>query len=417
MTKARRILALFSLILAGEAIFFLPFVLPRIFRPTYLDVFGITNLELGSLYSVYGVVAIFSYLVGGPIADRFRPHKLMSCALLLTAAGGVYLATIPSFGMLQLLFAFWGCTTILLFWAALMRVTRVLGGEGKQGMAFGLLDGGRGAVAALVGARAVWLLAGLLPMQGMEVSLQDQTAAFQRVILLFTAVVVLAAVIVFLALRGDDPRSSDSDRSDQWSGIKEVLANRTVWLQAVIIICAYSGYRVTDDISLMVKDVLGYDEVKAAAVSTLALWLRPLAAIGAGLMADRISASQMIRASFIMLFLAGVLMVLTPFVGVSVLIITAVIVITCVGVYALRGLYFAMMEEGGIPILVTGTVVGVASVVGYLPDIYMAPLMGYFLDTYPGPEGHRWVFGIMSGFAIIGFIATLAFRKHLSIKD
>ena len=416
MTKGRRILALFSLILAGEAVFFLPFVLPRIFRPTYLDVFGITNLELGSLYSVYGVVAVFSYFLGGPIADRFKPHKLMSCALLLTAAGGVYLTTIPSFGMLQLLFAFWGCTTILLFWAALMRVTRVLGGVGKQGMAFGLLDGGRGAVAALVGASAVWLLAFLLPITDMEVSAQDQTAAFQRVILLFTVVVVAAALIIFFALRVDEG-STDSYRTSQWTGIKEVLSNKAVWLQALIIVCAYSGYRVTDDISLMVKNVLGYDEVKAAAVSTLALWLRPVAAVGAGLMADRISPSQMIRASFIMLFFAGGLMIFIPHLTGSVVIISTVIITTCLGVYALRGLYFAIMEEGGIPILVTGTVVGVASVVGYLPDIYMAPLMGYFLDTYPGADGHRWVFGIMAGFAIIGFIATSLFRSHLSIKE
>ena len=38
---------LLLLILAGEAVFILPFVLPRVFRPTVLDVFGVDNTELG----------------------------------------------------------------------------------------------------------------------------------------------------------------------------------------------------------------------------------------------------------------------------------------------------------------------------------------------------------------------------------
>ncbi|MBA22367.1 MAG: MFS transporter, partial [Flavobacteriales bacterium] len=41
------------LILAGESIFILPFVLARIFRPTFLDVFELTNLQLGSCFSIY----------------------------------------------------------------------------------------------------------------------------------------------------------------------------------------------------------------------------------------------------------------------------------------------------------------------------------------------------------------------------
>ena len=53
------------LILAGESVFFLPFVLPRIFRPTFLDVFELNNFQLGSCFSIYGTVALLSYLYGG----------------------------------------------------------------------------------------------------------------------------------------------------------------------------------------------------------------------------------------------------------------------------------------------------------------------------------------------------------------
>jgi hypothetical protein len=64
-----RAIAMLALVVAGEAVFFLPFVLPRIFRPTLLEVFALTNLELGIAFSVYGVVAMLAYFPGGPLAD------------------------------------------------------------------------------------------------------------------------------------------------------------------------------------------------------------------------------------------------------------------------------------------------------------------------------------------------------------
>ena len=115
------------LILAGEAVFILPFVLTRVFRPTYLEVFDINNLQLGTCFSVYGIVAFFSYFFGGPLADKFHPRYLMSIALILTAIGGVFLSTIPEYTHLKILFGYWGFTTILLFWASMIKSNKNMG--------------------------------------------------------------------------------------------------------------------------------------------------------------------------------------------------------------------------------------------------------------------------------------------------
>ena len=42
---------LIVLILAAESNYILPYVLARVFRPTFLDVFDLTNLELGTVFS------------------------------------------------------------------------------------------------------------------------------------------------------------------------------------------------------------------------------------------------------------------------------------------------------------------------------------------------------------------------------
>ena len=147
----RRISTLVILIIAGEAIFFLPFVMARIFRPTMLAFFDISNTELGTWFSIYGVVAMISYFFGGTLADRFSARNLMVTALWSTATGGFLMAVIHTPEMMRILYALWGFTTICLFWAAMIRATREWGGADFQGRAFGWLEGGRGAVAALLG--------------------------------------------------------------------------------------------------------------------------------------------------------------------------------------------------------------------------------------------------------------------------
>lgn len=133
----------------GESVFILPFVLSRVFRPTVLDAFGLDNVQLGLCFSVYGVVALVSYLFGGPLADKFPPRKLIAMALWLTALGGLVYASFPSYTVLKILYGYWGFTTIFLFWAPMIKATRVWGGNTSQGKAFGFLDGGRGLVGAL----------------------------------------------------------------------------------------------------------------------------------------------------------------------------------------------------------------------------------------------------------------------------
>jgi len=53
--------------------------------------------------------------------------------------------------------------------------------------------------------------------------------------------------------------------------------------------------------------------------------------------------------------------------------------------------------------------VGVISLTGYTPDIFAGPLMGYFLDQYPGILGHQYVFVLLVGFAVLGLLASWRF--------
>ncbi|WP_420449879.1 MFS transporter [Candidatus Palauibacter sp.] len=408
----RRGLVLLALIAAGEAVFFLPFVLARVFRPTLLDVFGITNLELGTAFSLYGVVAMVAYFAGGPLADRFSARRLMAVALLATGLGGVVLAGFPTPRTMNILWAFWGMTTVLLFWAAMIRATREWGGRTMQGRAYGLLDGGRGLLAALVATISVAVFAALLPGEASSATPEELATAFRGVIWVFTGITLGIAVLVWLFVPDSTPDSDTGGRPKlTLQGVRAACRMPAVWLQALIVICAYTGYKATDDFSLLSRDALGFDDVQASTIGTLAFWIRAAAAVTAGYLGDRLDASRVIVGGFAIL-IGGCLLIASGVVvpGPAWMLIVT-IVTTSVGIYALRGVYFALLAEGAVPFAYTGSAAGVVSVLGFTPDVFMGPLMGVLLDNSPGLPGHQHVFAAVAGFGAIGLLAALAFRR------
>lgn len=401
--------------LIGEGVFFLPFVVTRVFRPTFLTVFDINNLQLGSAFSVYGLVAALSYFLGGPLADRFAPKKLLIISLLATAFAGFVLATIPSLATLTVLYGFWGMSTILLFWAAYIKGIRQFGGEYSQGRSHGLVDGGRGFVAAFIATLSVFLLDAFLPVTVSDASIENLTYALRLIILCFTGFVILCALIVKLFL----PDSPNEIAADHLSlkGIKQALKHKSVWFQSVIVLSAYVGYKCTDDFGLFAKDTFGYDDVISAHIATISFWMRPVAAILAGFLGDRFVHSKITIYSFIILIVgaatiaSGVLSnALFAFVAIS-------IASTSLGIYGLRGLYYALFQESKIPLSYTGAAIGFIAVVGYTPDIFMGPVMGVLLDNYPGALGHQYVFALLALFGIFGFIASIFFAKEATSES
>ena len=410
-SSIRKAVVIFALIVAGEAVFFLPFVLPRIFRPTLLDVFHLSNLELGIAFSVYGVVAMLAYFPGGPLADRFSARKLMAFALFATSIGGLVMASIPSLAVLKILYGFWGVTTILLFWAPLIRATRKWGGTTRPGSAFGVLDGGRGLVSAAIGSGAVTLFAFFMP-EDVQTATPDQRAnAFRQVVLLFSGITFAAGVFVWFALPRQSELFSEDKGECQPKGIGRVLRMPTVWLQAIVVVCAYVGYKGLDDVSLHARDVLGFNEIQAAKVGTLSMWVRPFAAVLAGLLADRFGVARMTILSLIIFGIGSSFIAAGVFRPNMIAFFFATLISTSAAVFALRGLYYAMMEGGRVPFGDTGSAVGIVSVVGYTPDIFMGPLMGILLDRWPGELGHQYIFAVLAFSAVVGLVASIFFSR------
>ena len=408
----KKFLILTLLILSGEFIYFLPYVLSRVFRPTFLDVFQLNNFQLGSLFSVYGVVALLSYIYGGVITDRYSPRKLMSSALFLTALGGLVLASYPSYQTLQILYGYWGFTSVFLFWGAMIKATRLWGGDNNQGKAFGFLDGGRGIVAASMGSIGVFVFTIVLTSDIKSASVLERQEAFRYVILLSSFMVAFIGLLVLIFLRNMEDKNTNFELPlNTLTNIKGVLKNESIWLLMLIIMCAYVGYKVTDIYSLYASEVMLYDQIEAAEVGALQLYLRPIVCVAIGLLADRTKNMFWIIFGFVTMLIGALIFsfgIIKPDMN---FIFFLSLVILAVGTYSIRALYFAVLKEANVAFALTGTAVGIISVVGYSPDIFAGPIMGYLLDENPGIIGHQYVYFMLVIFSILGLIASIRFAR------
>ena len=398
----KRILQMVALIAAGEMIFGLPFHTTRFFRPTFLDVVVLSNTQLGDGLAVYGITAMVSYFPGGVIADRYSARKLVTLSLVMTAIGGLYMATIPSGVSMALLYGYYGVTTVLLFWAAVLKATREWGGTQTQGRAFGSLDGGRGLIAAVFAVIAVAFMAGFMPDDVVSATPEEQRAAFRNVILLYSGATAVVALMTWFLLPDTETDPSLSTLSSSINGAFGALARPIVWAKAGVIICAYCGYKGLDNLSLYAAQVLGMNEVDSARLFAYSSYMRPVAAIIAGILADRFIASRVVGLSFIVLIVSfGLLSVAIPDAG-WLPIIYINIYVSSFAVYALRGIYFALLQETGTPPRLTGTTIGIMSFIGYTPEIFFASIGGRILDASPGVQGHHNYFLFLTAISMLG---------------
>ena len=410
---SKKFIAIVSLIIAGEIIFALPFHLARFFRPTLLEVFELSATQLGAIQGAYGIVAMLAYFPGGFLADRFSANKLLAVSLWLTGLLGFYLANFPNYMESFVVFGLFGVTTIMLFWGALIRATREWGGTHQQGIAFGLLEGGRGLLAVGLASLGVLLFELSFPEGYNSTTIEEKQHTFSIVIYAYTTVTLLTGVLVWFSLNNQLQETDNSSyKFNLIKKFKKVILIPAVWWQALIVLCAYAGYKGIDHLSLYAVDAYHYDSIQAAKLVTIAAWIRPVAAVAAGIIADRTNPIKMLMLSFLVFFLANVFFAFsTPQPHLSWILITNVM-ITCTAVFALRALYFSIFEHYQLPNKITGSAVGLVSVIGFLPDVFILYIAGKFVDTYSGIEGHQYFFMLLAAFAILGLIASTQLKRN-----
>lgn len=408
----KKIISLAFIIMAGEAIFMLPFLIPRLFRPLMLEAWNLTNTDVGAAFSAYGFSAMISYIVGGQFADKYSPRHLMAISLVSTGLGAFVLLNYPSASSLIYSYFYFGVSTTLLMWSALIKVTHDVGGEQRRASAMGLLDSGRGLAAALMSSFLLYIVATQTDEAGLYLDKSVTLNTVYSVVIGFTLIV---SVLIWFGLKGIETKES---KSNDWTMDKAIviLKDSNVWLLGLIVLSAYCGYKNVDNYSVYLVDVQKVSLHESSKFTSIIFWLRPIAALASGVIADsmarKINGGRFLTLTI--LFALGAvsqfLLAFNIFTGFG--LVFNIILSAAAFAYALRSIYFAVFGDFKIPNNLVGTTVGIVSLVGFLPDMFFGSLTGHLIDTNPGQLGFTHTFGLTGVFSIIGMIACLiSFKK------
>lgn len=373
------------------------------FYPALRAALDVTNEQLGTLTSMYGIVAILFYALGGLVADKFKAKYCISIGLLGSAATTFWYSTMPSYETLKIIFMLLSFFNILVFWSAYVKAVRNCGEDKDQGKVFGVNEGVWAASSAIFSFIVVFIIS----------SASSELTALVATLRFYTALYLVFGIGTFILI-GKDEKKGEKMPPVKKADILLILRQPGIYFCAVIIFCAYSMYGAISYLTPYMSDVFGMDSQGVllngvSVVRTYAIGI--LAGPIAGTLADKIgSPSKWIR---ICVSVCVVLLVLFFFMPTSVNYVIPLIlmlVISCV-VSFMRGTYLATTTEASIPMTVAGTAAGLMCTIGYLPDAFMYTMMGSWLDKYPGVQGYQYIFGYLAGLGVVSVIAcTLLLR-------
>lgn len=393
------------LVAAGAAAYMLPYF-RSYYYDDFLEYFHLTNTQMGTLGSAYGITAMISYFLGGFVADRFSARKMLTFALLSTGILGFVMLTFPSYPINLAIHGIWGVTTILSFWPPLMKAIRMLAAPNEQGKAFGFFEGGRGIVNAV-------LMAAVLALYGFISTSLGTKIGLCAVIIVYSALCVLLGVLVFFLVK--DTEGEVSAKFDYQAALRVVKMPHT-WLIVLIMFCSYSMNMSFYYITPYATSAFGTSAVFAAALTILAQWVRPVASFGAGFLGDRLGGSKVMLIGFVLMIAGQLCLIFIP----ADMRMMAALIVACVAMYLsmyiCQSMHYTLLEEGDYPVAISGTAVGIVATLGYLPEWVCPWIAGRMLDAYPGNEGYVRFFGILVAFSVVGIIATLVWLKLTTAK-
>jgi sugar phosphate permease len=388
------------------------------FELSIVDAFGITSAQLNQNYVWLGIIYMLTYVPSGWLADRVSPRVLMSFSLFAAGLLGVWFSTLPSPESLKFIFIGWGIAAGLTFWSALIKATAVLAEPEEQGRFFGILDGGRGLVEAILASIALAIFAYYTNGLG-----EDTADALVKVIWLYVGLMLLLAPITYFILGAPAEQSAElnetaTTKKDKAAGrflrdISSVIAKPEIWLCAICIMTGYQLFWATYSFSAYMQTEFGLTAVTVGFITVAKLWMRPIGAASAGFAGDFLNREKVLAILMVLASLALSVLAFMP-VSVGAIFLLAIVLVIGFLTYAVRGIFWATLESCNISNNVKGLAIGLISLIGYAPDVYLPLLNNYLLEQYPSKAGYAIYYNVIAIMGLLGALAAWRLKKMVA---
>jgi MFS family permease len=199
--------------------------------------------------------------------------------------------------------------------------------------------------------------------------------------------------------------------------LKYLASLPELWLITAIVFCGYHFFWATYSFSAYLEQGgLGLTATMAGVITTIKLWMRPVGGIGGGWLGDRFTNLRVLTWA---LALAGVGMLGLITLPMLHIVPVVVVLVVFIGLmtYAIRGLYWAVLDQCPIPERITGLAIGIISVVGYSPDVLLPLINGWITQKVPGMLGYQIYFTYVLVMGSLGVVAALALKKRIAKRS
>ncbi|MDO4787924.1 MAG: MFS transporter [Johnsonella sp.] len=393
-SKFKKYFTIIALGISGGSIYFLPFI-KYVFYDAQIEAMNIANTQSAFLVSIYGIANTILYIPGGMLADKFKPKKVLIISLIATGLLGLLYAFTFDYNLAVLIWIGLSFSTAFIFWSSLMKAVRIVGTEEEQGFMYGVYYACNGVSAAVVQ---------FLALFAYNTAKGNVTGGFFRAIVVGAIAVIFAAVLLIFLM--DDKKKIEEDEGDKFNfrDAAFLLRQPIIWFFSFIVMAGYGYYSCISYFTPYLTEVKGVSATVSGAFSIIRNYVFLLLSPLGGLLADKVfkSTSKWLAVgfTFVALTFIGVLLLPNHMNG------------TLAGIYTLLpgavammvyGVIFSALGECGIPRVMTGTAIGLASIIGYLPDTIYNMIFGRWLDAHGG-GGYTYIFIFL---AISGFIGAI----------
>lgn len=399
----KKYLSIFALSLSGGSIYLLPY-LKYVFYDYQIDVMGITNQQSGLLLSMYAIGCMVGYIPGGIIADRFSSKKCILFSLIGTTILAVIYALTFNYYLSLVIWLLLAVSTCFVFWTALMKTLRMTGSPEEQGRTFGIYYAGNGITGAVCNSLALWA----------STKATDPTGSLFNAVMVMAGATAISALLVFFFLK-DDPKverqNGEEDRFD-FKLLGSLVKNPTVWIFSLVIFCGYSLYTSTSYFTPYLTDVVGITPEQSGVYSIIRTYVFMLLAPIGGFIADKVfkSTSKWFMVVFAVLAVLFFSVLRIPE-GANPTFVSILTLLPGAFALSLYGILFSIVGEAKIPLAVTATAVGIASILGYTPDLFMSAMFGSWLDKF-GNDGYRYIFTFLMMIGVLGALGAYMIRRR-----
>ncbi|NIZ18929.1 MFS transporter [Entomospira culicis] len=411
MSNKKSYFELLLLVLAAGAIYPLIYLRTN-FQEPLLSALNMSMEELSQIYSFLGMMFIVGYVPSGWLADRFPAKWLILFSLVATGLLGIWLATLPGYTIVRIIFIGFGFSAVFTFWSALMKAVKMLTTPQTEGKFFGILDGGRGLVEALLATLAVAIFVFISNKSA------NNSQAMQAVILMYSIMLFILSVAIFFFLTNTSPTTERSTehktkKDSPMLLMKTILSIKEVWLISAIIFTGYTLFWTVYYFSGFLVSNQGVTPEIAGFILVIVMWMRPIGGIIGGMIADKIGKSTLLLISMIISIIGLLLIALLPLANA---LIFAIIILVGLANYTIRGVYWSLLQFLNIPATLLGMAIGLISFLGYLPDILLPGISSYIYGQFSSDKANIIYFIISATVGIIGLLFVLYFKQNIENK-